>query len=249
MEKDLTVVGHLTELRTRLVIVASSFLILTIIGFYFAPQILLWIKKSSYMTNIVWNVFGFTDGIMIYLKSALLFSVLFTLPLLFYHIWRYVKPALSKEEAKSTFWYVPTSFVLFLVGASFAYFIVFPMLLQFMSNINQSIGAVETYGMDKYLTLMFNIVFPLGVVFELPLAIMFLTSIGFLHPNMLRKSRKIAYFILVFIALIITPPEFISEILVSVPLILLFEISIVIASWSIRKKTLRGVTDVRNEDE
>jgi sec-independent protein translocase protein TatC len=235
-EKALTVVEHLTELRKRLIIVILSFVLFFIAGFYFAPDILFMIKESSKTTNIEWNVFGFTDGVMIYLKCAFIFSILFTLPVFFYQTWRFVRPALTPQEAKSTFWFVPVSFMLFLIGASFAYFVLFPMLLQFMSTINQSIGAVETYGMDKYLTFLFNIVFPVAVVFELPLIILFLTKLGILSPERLKKMRKIAYFVLIFIALVITPPDFISDFLVSVPLILLYEISIFISRWVARKE-------------
>jgi len=218
-EKALTVVEHLTELRKRLIIVILSFVLFFIAGFYFAPDILFMIKESSKTTNIEWNVFGFTDGVMIYLKCAFIFSILFTLPVFFYQTWRFVRPALTPQEAKSTFWFVPVSFMLFLIGASFAYF-----------------GAVETYGMDKYLTFLFNIVFPVAVVFELPLIILFLTKLGILSPERLKKMRKIAYFVLIFIALVITPPDFISDFLVSVPLILLYEISIFISRWVARKE-------------
>jgi sec-independent protein translocase protein TatC len=237
----MTVIGHLTELRKRLIIVLLSFTAFTVAGFCFAPKILVWIKNTSNTSNIVWNVFGFTDGLMIYLKCALLVSVLCTLPVLFYQTWKFVRPALSEKEAKSTFWYVPISFILFLLGASFSYFVLFPLLLQFMSTINQSIGAVETYGIDRYLTFMFNVVFPVSLLFELPLAILFLTRVGILNPHMLRKSRKAAYFVLVFIALLITPPDFVSDILVSVPLILLFETGILISAWAKRKENKEGV--------
>ncbi len=248
METEMTWVGHLSELRKRLIIVVLFFIAFISAGFYFAPAILVWIKENSNAGHINWNVFGFTDGIMIYLKCALLVSIVFTLPVLFYHTWRFVRPGLTEEEAKSTFWYIPISFFLFLIGAIFAYYVVFPFLLRFMSSINQSIGALETYGIDKYLTFMFNTVLPVSLVFELPLVILFLTRIGLVNPQLLRRSRKRAYFALVLIGLMITPPDFTSDILVSAPLVLLFEIGILISAWAVRKEKRREYSDAGNEN-
>ena len=249
MAKEMTLIGHLTELRKRLIIVLLVFLASMTAGFYFAPDILAWIKRTSNTTNIEWNVFGFTDGFMIYLKCALIVAIFVTLPVLFHQTWKFVRPGLTEEEAKNTFWYVPVSFFLFLIGASFSYYIVFPFMIQFMSSINQSLGATEVYGMDKYLTFMFNTVLPVSLVFELPLVILFLTRLGLISPQMLRRSRKKAYFVLVIIALMITPPDFVSDLLVSVPLILLFESGVLISEWATRIEKRKGLQNVGLENQ
>src|SRR6185312_5584706 len=177
-----------------------------------------------------------TDGFMIYLSCALLLSLLITLPVALHQIWLFVKPGLSEDESKGTIIFIPASFLLFLAGISFSYFLLFPLMLNFMSNINESIGAIETYGMKQYFSFMFNLLIPVGIVFELPVVILFLTKIGIVTPDKLRKMRKIAYFILVVVGVSISPPDFVSDVLIIIPLLLLFEISIWVSSLSIKRK-------------
>lgn len=239
MDQEFTLVEHLTELRKRLIVVAIAFIVSLGIGFAIAAKILNFIKMQPTAVNVDWNVFGFTDGIMIYFKCALLLAILFTLPVLLHQVWLFVKPGLSENEAKGTFLFIPVSFFLFLAGVSFSYFILFPMMLNFMSDINQSIGATETYGMSQYFTFMFNLIIPVGIVFEMPVVIMFLTKLGIVTPMSLRKMRKIAYFVLVIIGVLISPPDFMSDILIIIPLFILFEISILVSSVTLRKMNQR----------
>ncbi|MET0959088.1 MAG: twin-arginine translocase subunit TatC [Psychrobacillus psychrotolerans] len=236
MDQEYTLVEHLAELRKRLIIVAVAFIVSLGIGFSVAPKILTFIKLQPTAVNVDWNVFGFTDGILIYVKCTLIVGILITLPVLLHQIWLFVKPGMSEKEAKGTFIYIPISFFLFLIGISFGYYILFPLMLDFMSNINQSIGATEMYGMNQYFTFMFNLIIPIGIVFEMPVVILFLTKLGIVTPDSLKKMRKIAYFILVVVGVLISPPDFISDILIIIPLLILFEISIWISSWTLKRK-------------
>lgn len=238
-EQEYTLVEHLTELRKRLIIISVVFLVTLIIGFLFAPNILQFLKSQEVAQNVEWNVFGYTDGIQIYVKCALLVSICFTLPIGMHQLWLFMKPGLTDKEAKGASIFIPVAFILFIVGVSFSYFILFPLMLNFMSNINSSIGAVETYGMKQYFTLMFNLLIPIGIVFELPVVILFLTRLGIVTPDRLRKMRKVAYFILVVVGVMISPPDFVSDFLIIIPLLLLFEISILV-SEKVYKKQLRN---------
>jgi sec-independent protein translocase protein TatC len=236
MEQEYTLVEHLTELRKRIMITLGTFIVSLGIGFSVASKLLNLIKSQPTAVNVDWNVFGFTDGILIYFKCAIIIAILLALPITLHQIWLFVKPGLSEEETRGTFKYIPISFFLFLAGVSFSYFILFPLMLDFMSNINQSVGATETYGMNQYFTFMFNLIIPVGLVFEMPVVILFLTKLGIVEPNSLRKMRKVSYFILVVVGVLITPPDFISDFLIIIPLFVLFEISILVSSWSINRK-------------
>ncbi|MFH5182225.1 twin-arginine translocase subunit TatC [Paenibacillus sp. TAB 01] len=227
-------VEHLTELRKRLMIVAGWFVVTFGGGLYIAPSLLLFIKSQPTAAGIQWNVFSFTDGLFIYMKCAVVLAVLFTLPVLFYHLWAFARPGLTEQEASSTLLYLPASFVLFLTGLCFSYFVVFPMMVHFMMRMNKSIGAVETYGIDKYFSFLFDVVFPLSAAFELPVVLLFLTKIGLVTPDTLRKARKHAYVGLAIIGSCLSPPDFFSHLSVTVPLILLFEISIIVSGWQYR---------------
>lgn len=235
-EQECTLAEHLEELRKRLIIVCIVFGITLLIGFIFAPDILQFIKSQDVAKNVDWNVFGYTDGISIYVKCSLLVSVCLTLPIAMHQSWLFMKPGLTDKEASGAATFIPIAFILFIIGVSFSYFILFPLMLNFMSNINESIGATETYGMKQYFTLMFNLLIPVGLVFELPVVILFLTKVGIVTPNRLRKMRKVSYFVLIIVGVIISPPDFVSDFLIIIPLLILFEISIIVSAKTYRKQ-------------
>jgi sec-independent protein translocase protein TatC len=230
------IIGHLGELRKRLIYVIIWFFLTLCFGFYISPKVLMFIKSQPTAVNIVWNVFSLTDGMFIYMKCAFMCAVLLTLPLAFYHIWAFVKPGLTEKEAKGTLAFVPASFLLFLAGISFSYFVVFPAMVSFMAKVNKNVGAVETYGIDRYFSFMFNVIFPMGIAFEMPIIVIFLTKLGVLNPQRLKKSRKYAYMGLVIVGSSISPPDFVSHLSVTIPLILLFELSILFSGWYVRKR-------------
>jgi len=226
---------HLTELRKRLIVITVWFVLMLCAGLYASPHILLMFKEQPAAAMVQWNVFSFTDGLFVYMKCALLFAILFTLPVLFYNLWAFVKPGLTEKEAKGTLAYVPASSLLFLSGSAFGYYVVFPMMLKFMMKLNQSIGAVETYGIDRYFALLFHVVLPLGIAFEMPIVVLFLTRLGLLTQERLRKTRKYAYLALTIVGTCISPPDFVSHLSVTIPLILLYEISAVVSGLYNRK--------------
>nr|WP_106779763.1 twin-arginine translocase subunit TatC [Lysinibacillus timonensis] len=242
-EQEFTLVEHLTELRKRLIIVSAVFLVTLIVGFIFAPNLLQFIKSQEVAQSVEWNVFGYTDGIQIYVKCALLVALCFTLPIGMHQLWLFMRPGLTNKESKAAGTFIPVAFILFIVGISFSYFILFPLMLNFMSSINESIGAVETYGMQQYFTLMFNLLIPVGIVFELPVVILFLTRLGIVTPQRLRKMRKVAYLILVVVGVMISPPDFVSDFLIIIPLLLLFEISIIVSEKAYRKQLSNEVQE------
>ncbi|MCY9663860.1 twin-arginine translocase subunit TatC [Paenibacillus alginolyticus] len=225
---------HLTEVRKRLLIVFAWFVVTLSVGLYVSPRILRYMKSQPLVGEINWNVFSFTDGLMIYMKCAFLVALLFTVPVLLYQVWAFVRPGLTDAEAKSTLPYIPVSFALFIIGVSFSYWVVFPMMIRFMIRMNHTVGAVETYGIDRYFSFLFEVVFPMAIAFELPVVVLFLTRIGLLTPQRLKMTRKYAYVGLAIIGSCISPPDMISHLSVTVPLILLFEISVMVAGWQWR---------------
>lgn len=235
MDKEMSLVEHLAELRKRLIIVAVAFLLSLFLGFVTAKPALHFISNYTLPEHVEWNVFSYTDGFLIYFKCALLVAVLITLPVFLYEVWAFIRPGLTQEEARVTFFYVPWSFILFLIGVAFSFFILFPMIVQFMGAINKSIGVTETYGISQYFTFLFNIVFPVSLVFELPVVVLFLTRLRILNPQKLKKMRKVSYFLLVIIGVSITPPDFVADLLITVPLILLFEFSIFLSNLTYKK--------------
>ena len=235
--EEYTLVQHLAELRKRIILTAIIFIITLALGLYFSPTILTTLKSHEVAVHVEWNIFNYTDGIIIYLQCAMIIAVALTLPVAMFQAWKFMKPGLNEKEVKGTFIFIPSAFILFLVGVAFAYIVLFPIMMEFMKNINESIGATETYGMKQYFSFMFGLILPVAAIFELPVIIGFLTKLGIISSSLLKKSRKLSYIVLVVIGVSITPPDFISDFLIIAPMILLFEISIIIASSIERKET------------
>ena len=231
-DKELNLIEHLDELRRRLMITVVAFLIFLCISFFFVDDIYLFFTLNLSELLIV---IGPSDVILIYLTIATIIAIAFTIPVFALQIWLFVKPALKKHEQKIALFYVPALFILFIAGLAFGYFIIFPIVLQFLIELGS--GAMEiSFTVDRYFKFLVNMSLPFGVLFELPVVMMFLTSLGILDPYVMAKIRKYAYFVLIVIAIVITPPEFMSDFIVSVPLLLLYEISISLSKIVYKRK-------------
>mgnify|MGYP001157854343 CR=1 FL=1 len=231
-------VAHLTELRRRLIYVAAWFVASLCFGLYVSPRVLGCVKAHVGSVEVDWSVFSLTDGLVVYMKCALLVGFVLTLPVLLYHLWAFARPGMTDAEAKGTLVYVPVSFALFVTGAGFGYTVAVPMMIRFMMKLNQSIGAAEVYGIHHYVSFLVSFLLPMGIAFEMPLAMMFLTRIGLLTPDKLKPARKYAYVGLAVLGSLISPPDFASHLSVTIPLIALFEISSLIAVRYYRRKAL-----------
>ncbi|GAA3403026.1 twin-arginine translocase subunit TatC [Paenibacillus hodogayensis] len=230
-EQTASLVEHLTELRKRLIWVVVVLVVAMIGGFFVAKPILLYLMHAEPASSIIsLNTFSPWDAIRLYMQFSFAIGLVVTLPFTLTQIWLFVKPGLMPHEQKATLRYIPGAVFLFLLGLSFAYFIIFPMAFYFTSSVTKSLSLTETYGAAQYFTFMFNILLPMALLFELPVVVMFLTKLRILNPIRLKKLRRYAYLILVVIATIVTPPDLISDILVAIPMILLYEISIVLSA-------------------
>ncbi|MGG5253903.1 twin-arginine translocase subunit TatC [Neobacillus sp. SM06] len=221
-DKELNIVEHLEELRKRIIITAVAFLVFFGIGFVYVEDIYHWFVKGLDVKLIV---LGPGDIIWVYLMLASVVGIAGTIPVLALQVWLFVRPALRPVEKRVTLAYIPALFILFILGISFGYFVIFPSILSFLVHLSGDMMATN-FTAQKYFSFIINMTLPFGFLFELPVVIMFLTSLGIITPAVLKKLRKLAYMVLVIIATIITPPDFVSETLVALPLLLLYEISV-----------------------
>lgn len=222
--EEMNLVEHLGELRRRLIWTAVTFLAAATVSFIFVKDIYLWLSRDFDQKLVI---LGPSDVIWVYLMIAGVIGVAATIPMAAYQLWAFVKPALRPLERKATIPYIPAFFALFVVGISFGYFVIFPMLLSFLQNMADDFETI--YTAQKYFGFMVNMTVPFGFLFEMPVVVLFLTKIGLLSPKRLVKFRKLSYFVLALTAIMITPPDIVSDILVIVPLFLLFEISVTLS--------------------
>ncbi|RKN82277.1 twin-arginine translocase subunit TatC [Paenibacillus ginsengarvi] len=232
-----SLVEHLTELRKRLIWIVAVLVVAMIGGFFAAKPIIVYLMHSEPASSIITlNTFSPWDAIRLYMQFSFAIGLVVTLPFTLTQLWLFVRPGLLDHEKKATLRYIPGAVLLFLLGLSFAYFVIFPMAFYFTSNVTQSLSLTETYGAAQYFSFMFNILLPMALLFELPVVVMFLTKLRILNPSRLQKLRRYAYLVLVVIATVVTPPDFISDILVAIPMILLYEVSIMLSARIYKKQ-------------
>jgi sec-independent protein translocase protein TatC len=229
-DKELNLVDHLEELRKRIIISALAFVVFFIVGFIYVDDIYRW-----FVGDMKLLVLGPSDIMWIYFMLAGVVALAGTIPVLALQIWLFVKPALRPVERKITLSYIPALFILFIIGLAFGYFAIFPMVLNFLVNMGQDM-FVTNFTAERYFRFILNMTLPFGVLFELPVVVMFLTSLGIINPFVLAKIRKYAYFVLIIIAVVITPPDFMSDFVVTLPLLLLYEVSINLSKFVYRKR-------------
>jgi len=173
------------------------------------------------------------------------FSVSFMLgfilafPYVFWEFWRFIKPALKESELKYARGIVFWSSTLFFIGVAFAYFLIAPFTINFFANYQLSPQFENIITISNYYDTMSDLVLGLGIVFELPVIVYFLSRIGILTPKFMRDQRRFAIVIIMVLAAVITPPDWFSIFLVAIPLVLLYEASIVISGRILKEKSAR----------
>src|SRR5699024_10368771 len=151
------------------------------------------------------TVTGIADIIWIYISIAGILAIVGTLPILSLQLWLFIKPGLKKHERTTSLAYVPAVFFLFVMGLVFGYFL-----------------FIQLFTVDKYFKFMFKVIIPFALIFEIPIVSMFLTSLGIINAMTLRKIRKYAYLILLIVGALITPPDIFLQLIVALPLFILY---------------------------
>lgn len=157
-------------------------------------------------------------------------------PYVLWEIWRFVKPALHETERKYSSGGVFISSLLFILGILFSYFLIVPLTVNFLGTYQVSETVFNQISLSSYISTVVSVTFSVGLVFELPILVYFLTKIGVLTPMFMKKNRKYMYVIMLIVAAIITPPDMFSQILVVLPLIVLYEFSIGVSSNIYKKE-------------
>ncbi|GIO06025.1 Sec-independent protein translocase protein TatCy [Brevibacillus reuszeri] len=233
---QIAVVNHLVELRNRIIWVIIAFVLMFGVGLFIAAPIIEYLKLNPIAEGVPIISLHPSDALRVYMQFAALVGGIGALPVALYHIWRFVSVRLSARERRATLYFIPAAFFLFVIGILFGYFIIFSMMMQFLADLSNSMGITTKYGIGSYFDFMFQLVVPIGALFELPIVVIFLTRLRILNPKILSKMRRFAYFGIVVVTFILTPPELLTEILVTIPLLLLYEVSVWLSKVIYRKK-------------
>ncbi|MGE8206553.1 twin-arginine translocase subunit TatC [Heyndrickxia sp. NPDC080065] len=230
VENEETALEHFTELRRILLQSVVFFTVMFVVFLIYMPKVLPMLANGY---KIV--LMGPLDVIRFYTGVSGALALGLTTPFIGYQLWKFVKPGLTPTESRITLTYVPAISLSFFTGAAFGYFIVFPVLFKFLIKIGEKSFDVLITAREYFLFLLTSTL-SLGFLFELPIVMVFLTSIGILSPTKLKQIRKYAYLLLAVISALITPPDFISQLLVLAPLILLYELGILLSLVTFKKK-------------
>ncbi len=157
-------------------------------------------------------------------------------PFILWELWKFVSPALYEKERKNIKYFIAVASLLFFMGVAFGYYILTPLSINFLAHMTISPLVENSIDVNSYIGLVKTTSLATGLVFELPIVIYFLSKIGIVTPVFMRKYRKYAYVIILIIAAIVTPPDVISQIIVSIPLIILYEASIFISKFVGKKE-------------
>jgi len=235
-DEPMTIVEHLDELRSRLLIILLSFFILACIAFYFSDQLVYFVNKPFLETGNKLNIFTLAGGFIIKMKVSAAVAILILIPLIIFHVWRFISPAIERPERFFSRLTILSAIVLFYAGVIFVFLLLPSTIKVLLSFIDTSM--LSTIGANDYLYFIFFMSFIMGFLCELPIAILILTKMGLITPQFLIRKRKYAVIVIWIVAAIVTPgPDLLSQSLVGVPLMLLYEISIVISKIVlIRKK-------------
>ena len=260
--KEMTFLDHLEELRWHIIRSVASILVFTIIAWTYQKEIFGGIimapSKSEFWTNRMLCKLADLTGIeglcfkqadfilqsrevsgqfMMALTQSIMVGLMFAFPYFFWEIWRFVKPGLKMKEAKAASGAVFWVSLLFFMGVAFGYYVVSPMAINFLASFKLDESIQNQFDITDYLSLLSTMTLACGVTFQLPMIAYVLSQVGILTPAFMRDYRRHAIVVILILAAIITPsPDMISQLLVTVPLLGLYEVSILVSARVVKRR-------------
>jgi sec-independent protein translocase protein TatC len=264
-------VDHIEELRWHIIRSVLAILVVSIIVFIYSSEIYTNIitapTRSSFISyrwlcalghrigteslclqdiNLSLQNTEMSGQFLLSFSSSVMMGFIISFPYIFWEFWQFMKPALNPEELKHARGIVFWSSLLFATGVLFGYMVLAPFTINFFANYQLSPDIKNIFTITNYYDSLSDMVLGMGIVFELPIVVFFLSRVGILTPAVMRKQRRYAVVILIFLSEIITPPDWFSWMLVFVPVYILYEISITISARAERDRKVR-VARLENE--
>lgn len=233
---EMSFLDHIEELRWRIIYALVGILVFTIVAWIFIdPLVEIVLLKPARDANASLQNLRPFGQLFLYVQVAIIVGIVASLPNIFYQLWKFIAPALKKKERKYILWIVFFSTFCFLVGIAFAYFVMLPLAMKFAAKFG-TVEIANEFAIDEYMSIIISVMLAAGVVFELPMVSFFLSKLGILTPTFMRKYRRHAIVIILVLAAILTPgADPVSQVILAVPLVLLYEISIFISKISSKK--------------
>ena len=252
---EMSFLDHLEELRWHLIRSVIAILIVAIVAFIFKDfifNVLLFGPKQKDFITYRWfcsisQTLGQGNSFCIdelpfriqsrtmagqfsaHLWTSILAGFILAFPYIIFEFWKFISPGLYEKERKNARGFIFIASMLFFIGVLFGYYIVTPLSINFLGNYSVSSEIFNDFDLSSYIGLLRASVLAAGIIFELPIIVYFLTKVGIITPDFLRKNRKISLVVVLSLSAIITPPDIASQIIVSIPILVLYEVSILIS--------------------
>lgn len=260
-ENEMSFWEHLEELRWHILRSVIAVLVLSIIAFlnrhFVFDYLILSPSKADFFTNRMLCKVGellhieaicmdqlnlqiininMSGQFLTHMYISFITGLIVAFPFVLNEFWRFIRPALHQDEAKYSGGAVFISSLLFFLGVLFSYFLIVPLTINFLGTYQVSETVANQISLQSYISTVISVIFAVGLVFELPILIYFLTKVGLITPGFMRKNRKYTLVILLAVSAIITPPDVFSQILVCIPLMGLYELSILVSDRIYKKQ-------------
>ncbi|MCF2445810.1 twin-arginine translocase subunit TatC [Dyadobacter sp. CY345] len=260
--QEMSFIGHLEELRWHVIRAVGSILVFAIVAYIYIKEIYryvilapskpdFWTYKMMCKLSVIVGYedlcikaldfkiqsIGVGDQFTMGLTSSIIVGLIFAFPYAFWEIWRFIKPGLKASERRSARGAVFFVTILFFSGVFFGYFVVTPLAINFLANYKLDESIANEFNISSYISTVATLTLACGIAFQLPIVVFVLSRVGVLTPGFMREYRKHAMIVILIVAAIITPsPDIYSQILVAIPLLLLYEVSIFVSAKIEREK-------------
>ncbi len=221
--------GHLRELRNRILVVLAVFIVGVVLCFSCASPIVELLTGLGEQFGYQFVYIRPQELLMVYFTISLLGALVVSFPVIAYEIFAFCSPGLKKLEKSMMLLGMIFGSVFFVVGVLFAYFITVPFMLRFLIAFSTDVAVTASISIEEYMSFLLTVFTIFGVIFELPVLSVILTALGVVKPSWLIKARRVMIVAIFFLAAIITPPDIVSQIMVAIPIIALYEFSILLS--------------------
>lgn len=260
-EKEMSFLDHLEELRWHLVRSTMAVLIVAVLAFIFKrfifETLIFGPSRPGFATYAIFcdisqalgmDAFCFQEmpfkiqsrtmagQFSAHMWTSIYAGLILAFPYILYEFWKFISPGLKEKERKSSRGFIFIASILFFLGVLFGYYLITPLSINFLGSYQVSSTVINQFDIGSYISLVRTSVLACGIIFELPILMYILTKIGLVTPEILRKYRKFALIIVLVLSAIITPPDIVSQIIVAIPIVILYEVSIYISKIVIRNQ-------------
>lgn len=240
----LTLVEHLGELRRRLIISCIVIILGSLLCYNYIDIIIQLIVKPAEGLEFIY--LSPPELFIAYVKVSLVLGLFVASPIVLFQIWMFIKPGLKEKERKYVLFAMFMGIIFLLIGVAFAYFVIIPMTIKFF--IKMSVDQIAPlFSFANYISFISSLLLSFGLVFELPLIIILLTQLGLVAPNTFKKYRKIVILGIFIVAAILTPPDVVSQTMMAIPMLILYEFSIIVSTIIYRKKKEEKQSKINDE--